>query len=121
MKKVTDEPMATIRFTWAAAMLPLSKAHQVQALLAEAQAFETHMSAAHQRFGVILRYECPDVSVVDPRAQKIFDATALDKSEASKWVAEVRNSLNADSTALAADAVPPEEWLRIKGESNGHT
>lgn len=96
-------------------ILPLDKAHQVQALLTQAMKLTDDYRSAHQRFYALSEYDAPSVSVLDNNCP-MFDATELSKEEYNEWHKTVDEALRGDDTYKAKDIVPPAVWASMKGE-----
>jgi len=75
-------------------MLPLDKAHQLQALLAEATLYDETGYSEREKFAYFRDYAVPAVEVV-PNNGVLFDATTLSSDDVTKWRDTVREGLEA--------------------------
>jgi hypothetical protein len=116
MRSQKEEPMAAIQFNYSKLLMPLSVAHQLQALLTQATVVTSNYGTPNKQYTLELDYEVPNVEVWrTPRV--LFDAKGMGPSQLRDWEETVRKAMDADGDADAANCVPPKEWLKIKGET----
>jgi hypothetical protein len=116
MRSQKEEPMAAIQLSYHKILVPLSIAHQLQALLTQATLVTSNYGTPNKQYTLELDYEVPNVEVWrTPRV--LFDAKGMGAPQVRNWEEEVRKAMDADDDVDAANCVSPKCWLKIKGET----
>ena len=84
MRSQKEEPMAAIQLSYHKILVPLSIAHQLQALLTQATLVTSNYGTPNKQYTLELDYEVPNVEVWrTPRV--LFDAKGMGAPQVRNW------------------------------------
>lgn len=108
-----SEPRARMQFSYDELDLPLSVAHQIQALLTHAEV----VSVQYAKSGSVCyrrSYTPPSVGIAKDESV-LHDARMLSEKQLWEWLADAKNAV--ENGYQAGDVMAPAEWAKLKGEA----